>query len=53
MIIVEYNCLVRELKLRICVGMGFCGGCICRIMIDWMIENVNFDVNFNELLLKY
>lgn len=36
-----YQCSSRELKLRTRAGMGYCGGRICRPLVDAVVKEVS------------
>lgn len=45
----KHNCSARELKLRTRAGMGYCGGRVCRPMVDELSNKQSKD----GLPLKY
>jgi len=47
-----YDCSAREVKLRTRVGMGYCGGRICRPGVDAVLEKVTGEAPGNDIPLK-
>ncbi|WP_212973417.1 (2Fe-2S)-binding protein [Bacillus sp. J14TS2] len=46
-----FHCSPRELKLRTRAGMGYCGGRVCRTLIDEIAHSMN--PRQDEITLKY
>lgn len=48
----RYGTSPRELKLRTRAGMGYCGGRVCRPMIEAVVSALSY-INRKDPLLKY
>ncbi|WP_018923054.1 (2Fe-2S)-binding protein [Salsuginibacillus kocurii] len=49
----KYQCDARELKLRTRAGMGYCGGRVCRPLLDKISQNKNERLESQVIPLKY
>jgi len=49
----KYQCSSREVKLRTRAGMGYCGGRVCRSLVDKAIAEMKGDQPSDEIPLTY
>ncbi|WP_265738385.1 (2Fe-2S)-binding protein [Pseudalkalibacillus salsuginis] len=52
-IVHHFHCSSREVKLRTRAGMGYCGGRICRTIIEKVVQDINNEKVSNESQLSY
>lgn len=48
----KYKCSAREIKLRTRAAMGYCGGRVCRSMIDTALYQATGEKPTNDVPLK-
>lgn len=49
----QFHCSPREIKLRTRAGMGYCGGKICRTMVERIVQEINNEKAEDESHLSY
>jgi len=49
----RYHCSPREVKLRTRAGMGFCGGRICRELINRIVSGTDHTQLSDDIPLSY
>ena len=49
----KYQCSSREAKLRTRAGMGYCGGRVCRALVDIAIAEINGEKPTDDIPLSY